>query len=69
MGELTVALFAWATLIALALVALGAIGRRRILLAIGSALLIGIAGTWTIGLPGAALGLAALVVLVVRSRR
>jgi hypothetical protein len=47
-------------LVGLALVGLGALRRSRLLVAVGAALLLALAGLWMLGLPGAALGAVAL---------
>lgn len=67
MGDVTVVAFGVLTLVGLALVGFGALRRTRILLAAGSGLLLALAGAWTLGLPGAAVGMVALVFL--RRRR
>ena len=59
-GDVTVVAFGVLTLVGLALVGFGALRRARILLVAGSGLLLALAGAWTIGLPGAAVGLVAL---------
>jgi hypothetical protein len=66
-GDVTVVAFSVLTLVGLALVGFGALRRTRILLAAGSGLLLALAGAWTLGLPGAAAGIVALVFL--RRRR
>lgn len=60
MGDVTVVAFGVLTLVGLALVGFGALRRARIPLVIGGALLLALAGTWMLGLPGAAVGVVAL---------
>jgi hypothetical protein len=55
-GDVTVVAFGVLTLVGLALVGFGALRRARILLVAGSGLLLALAGAWTLGLPGAAVG-------------
>ena len=60
MGDITVVAFSVAALAALILVGIGAARRNRTLLVAGCALLLGLVGAWTLGLPGAAIGVVAL---------
>lgn len=60
MGDVTVVAFGVLTLLGLVLVGFGALRRTRIPLVIGGALLLSLAGTWMLGLVGAAVGLIAL---------
>jgi len=59
-GDVTVVAFGVLTLVGLALVGFGALRRSRILLVVGGAILLALAGTWMLGLPGAAVGVVAL---------
>jgi hypothetical protein len=59
MGEVTVALFSTLAVIGLVLVAIGLFRGARSLTVVGCALLLALAGAWTIGPPGAAAGLVA----------
>ena len=63
MGDVTVVAFGLVALIGLALVGFGALRRLRTLMILGTALLLGLAGAWALGLPGGALGLIALAFL------
>ena len=68
MGEVTVALYVALALVGFTLAAIGALRRVPILRAAGTALLVGLAGAWIVGLPGAALGVVALVIFLARGR-
>ena len=60
MGEVTVVALGVLTLVGLVLVGFGALRRARTLLVVGGALLLALASTWMLGLPGAAVGVVAL---------
>lgn len=57
MGEITVAGFGVLGVIGVGLLLLGVIRRIRRLIVAGAALLLGLAGAWLFGLPGAMAGL------------
>jgi hypothetical protein len=61
MGDVTVAAFAGLALLGLVLAGIGGVRGTRLLLVAGGGLLLGLAGAWVVGLPGAALGLVALL--------
>ena len=63
MGEPVVVLFAILAVIGIVLVGLGALLRARALMMVGAALLLGLAGTWVLGLAGAAFGVIPLAYL------
>lgn len=60
MGELTLAGFGILGAIGLGLLLLGVLRRVRQLIVAGAALLLGLAGAWVFGLPGALAGLVPL---------
>jgi hypothetical protein len=62
-GDVTVVAFGIVALIGLALVGFGALRRVRTLVIAGAALLLGLAGSWVLGLPGGVLGLVPLAFL------
>jgi hypothetical protein len=55
-GEATVIGFGVLALAGLLLVGMGALRRRRVLVLAGSAVLLGLAGAWVVGLPGVLAG-------------
>ncbi len=63
MGEVVVVGYAVLALVGLACVGAGLVRRSRRALVAGGALLLGLVGAWTIGLPGIALGVLALAFL------
>jgi hypothetical protein len=63
MGSITLAWSVTLAVIALAIVAVGARRRQRVVIVAGVSLLLGLAGAWVVGLPGAAIGLVPLLFL------
>lgn len=63
MGDVTVAAFGVLALAGLSFLLFGAFARSRNVMVAGAALLLGLCGAWVAGLPGAAVGLVALVFL------
>jgi hypothetical protein len=60
MGEVVVFAYGVAALAGLALLGVGAFRRSRTVMVAGGAILLALAGAWTLGLPGAAAGVIAL---------
>ena len=63
MGDITLSAFGLIALASLTLIAVGAFRRSRLLMILGTALLLALAGLWVVGLPGATGGLLPLVFL------
>jgi hypothetical protein len=59
-GDVTVTAFGVLALLGLVLAGVGAVRGARILLVVGTGVLLALVGAWVVGLPGAALGLVAL---------
>lgn len=60
MGEVVVFAYGVAALVGLALLAVGAFRRSRTAMVVGSAILLALAGAWTLGPTGALAGVIAL---------
>ena len=63
MGDVVAVAFGAAALAGILLLGLGAVRRRRILLAVGAGILLGLIGLWVLGPPGGLAGLMPLVFL------
>jgi hypothetical protein len=64
MGELTIVLLGALAVAGALLVGLGVYARARLPLAVGGAMLLGVASAWLLGLAGIAIGLVAFAVIM-----